>query len=910
MADDVGSAWYELGARDDKLRTALRDAESDIKRAGEVGERAFATPMERATDRVVRGLDDVGRELGQAEDSAEGLGRSFQSVDRHADSLVSSFNQLNGRGPAELAEQLDRAGREAAEAVVQVHKLAAQDGGLEPTEARKYADALNEIGVEADQAIADLRELARADPEFDTAELREAADLIDQIGDEAGATADALNHMGRADTNLERLSRDTRGMTGSMDKAKLSSGGLTQSLAQLAPAAASVAAVDVSDVLEQQADATGDAADATGVLTESMGKGVNAMKAARLAVAAFTASVIGIKLIQFFGDSIDASSNLAEAQSKVNVVFGESAVEINEWAASSSTAFGQSKRSALEAAGTYGNLLQAFGVARPAAAEMSRTLVELAADLASFNNSSVEEALDALRSGLSGETEPLKRFGVAINDARLKEEALRLGLIKTATGTLPVAAKAQAAYALILKDTALAQGDFARTSDGLANQQRIWEAQLEDVSAELGDKLLPLVLQLTQFANDSLIPALRAVIDYFDTAGTSISGFVDGTVDTMAYFQIRVGDLGKEVEDRANEIGVSVTEMKELVISGMNDMGLSFEDAKTYAEQTLSGIPLASSDAALRTVAAWKQADYAGMRAATDELAGQLPESMEEAQEEAVEIARQTPAALAGGLREDIGDYQAALDEIVEMTGKSVSDAKERGTIEAILASKGIADGLNSESTRTRLETLALVEDLIADYELLAPGALSAGSLVNPSLRDGVMGNIGLATAAGNAIVDAAGNPLVEISNSAYVWGSRLSARFHAGMASHYAAIRATSIALGEAAAVGIRLRSPAKEGPLSEDAALWMGKLVDRWLSPAWAAIPRAEAASKALGGALASQLQPDVGAGLSARNGLEGAGGGRVQNFYLTFEGQQRHVTDPFAAVQEAQRMGVFEG
>lgn len=215
-------------------------------------------------------------------------------------------------------------------------------------------------------------------------------------------------------------------------------------------------------------------------------------------VAVAGAAIAGVGAI--VGKAISAASDLAESQSKATVVFGEQADAIMAWSKTSATAFGQTQQQALEAAGTYGNLFQAFGLTRKAATEMSTTMVELAADLASFNNTSIDDAIEALRSGLSGETEPLKRFGIALNDARMKQEALRLG-IYDGVGALDAAQKAQAAYAVILNDTTLAQGDFARTSDGLANQQRILQAQFGDLTAQLGTMLLPIALQVVGAMN-------------------------------------------------------------------------------------------------------------------------------------------------------------------------------------------------------------------------------------------------------------------------------------------------------------------------------------------------------------------------------------------------------------------------
>lgn len=213
--------------------------------------------------------------------------------------------------------------------------------------------------------------------------------------------------------------------------------------------------------------------------------------------AAIGFAAVGIGAIAAAKPLIGAATDLAESMSKVDVVFGDSAKEIKEWSESSAFAFGQSQQSALAAVGTYGNLFQAFGLGRKESTKMSKSLVELAADLASFNNTSVEEALQALQSGVSGETEPLKKYGIAINDVRLKEEALRLGLIKTTKEALTPAAKAQASYALIMKDTTLAQGDFGRTSGGLANQQRILAARFDNLKATLGTALMPVAMKLS-----------------------------------------------------------------------------------------------------------------------------------------------------------------------------------------------------------------------------------------------------------------------------------------------------------------------------------------------------------------------------------------------------------------------------
>ena len=262
------------------------------------------------------------------------------------------------------------------------------------------------------------------------------------------------------------------------------------------------------------------------------------------------AAAAGFKLTQ-------TASNLQESMSKVDAVFGDSAGAIQDFAKTTATSLGITRQQTLEAAGTFGNLIQAFGIARSDAAGMSEDLVKLAADLASFNNVPIEEVFQALRSGLSGETEPLKRFGVAINDTRLKQEALNMGLYD-GKGALDITAKTQAAYALILKDTALAQGDVERTSDGFANQMRFLRAALSDAAAELGLILLPYAEKFVRFLNDNIVPAVRAFAEELGEGG--LKSAIGVFVDALGPFGIQIQLFFANMKKNAYEAYLGVVE--------------------------------------------------------------------------------------------------------------------------------------------------------------------------------------------------------------------------------------------------------------------------------------------------------------------------------------------------------------
>jgi hypothetical protein len=230
-----------------------------------------------------------------------------------------------------------------------------------------------------------------------------------------------------------------------------------------------------------------------------------------LAFAAMGAAATAMAL-KFTKDAIGAASDMEETVAKIGVIFGESAKEIDKFAATAATNLGQSKQQALDAAANFAIFGKAAGLSGEALVDFSVDFVALASDLASFNNTTPEDAINAIGAALRGEAEPLRRYGVLLNDATLKVAALELG-IYSGTGALTAQQKVLAAQKVILEQTNLAQGDFARTSDGLANSQRQIAASVEDAQAQLGEALLPVIQQLADFTKNVLVPALSSFID-------------------------------------------------------------------------------------------------------------------------------------------------------------------------------------------------------------------------------------------------------------------------------------------------------------------------------------------------------------------------------------------------------------
>lgn len=205
---------------------------------------------------------------------------------------------------------------------------------------------------------------------------------------------------------------------------------------------------------------------------------------------------VTLPVLAGLGLSVKAASDLEETMNKVDVVFGSAAESVKEFMGDAATALGMSKQQAGEATATFGNLLSGTGKSKDEVAKMSENLVQLASDMSSFNNIPMAEALEKIRSGLVGEAEPLRAVGVLLDDAALRQKALSMGIVKNTTDVLSPNNKMLAAYALILEKTKVQQGDFARTSDGLANSIRTATAQLKDMAAAFGTDLIPMAKDL------------------------------------------------------------------------------------------------------------------------------------------------------------------------------------------------------------------------------------------------------------------------------------------------------------------------------------------------------------------------------------------------------------------------------
>lgn len=211
--------------------------------------------------------------------------------------------------------------------------------------------------------------------------------------------------------------------------------------------------------------------------------------------------MIARKALDTIKTGIDYASDLAEVQNVVDVTFGSATEAINSWSKECLAAYGMNEVSAKRYAGTLGAMLKSSGLAGDAIVDMSKDMVGLAGDMASFYNLDLETAFEKIRSGISGETEPLKQLGINMSVANLEAYALSQG-ITTAYNEMSQAEQVMLRYNYLMSTTADAQGDFARTQDSYANQTRLLSESWLEFTGIMAEQLLPVLTTIVSWLNN------------------------------------------------------------------------------------------------------------------------------------------------------------------------------------------------------------------------------------------------------------------------------------------------------------------------------------------------------------------------------------------------------------------------
>jgi len=259
-------------------------------------------------------------------------------------------------------------------------------------------------------------------------------------------------------------------------------------------------------------------------LTDKFSQGLNKTKdnldkwgsSLRATGTKFTLGVT-VPVVAGFGLMIKSASDLNEATSATQTVFGDASKSIVDYADKSADAYGITKQDALEAATTLGQLATGLGLTTDEAAKFSVGMISAAGDLASFKNMDPSAVLADIQSGLVGQYEPLLKYGIVLNEATVAQKAMEMSG-KANVDQLTNADKVLARSTLITEGLGAAHGDAARTADSLANVIRRLRARGKDLAAKWGQLLLPMVLRFSQFliriteALEKLSPKMQILI--------------------------------------------------------------------------------------------------------------------------------------------------------------------------------------------------------------------------------------------------------------------------------------------------------------------------------------------------------------------------------------------------------------
>lgn len=283
-----------------------------------------------------------------------------------------------------------------------------------------------------------------------------------------------------------------------------------------------------------------------------------ASKAGKIIAGAFAVK----KIAEFTSACLDLGSDLAEVQNVVDVTFTKMNEQVNNFAQNAMTQFGLGETMAKKYTGTFGAMAKAFGFAENEAYAMSTTLTGLAGDVASFYNITQDEAYTKLKSVFTGETETLKDLGIVMTQAALDQYALANGYGKT-TAKMTEQEKVALRYAFVQQQLALAQGDFARTSDSWANQVRILKLQFDSLRASLGQ---------------GFIAALTPVIKVINT----VMGKLVQLANIFSTFMKRLFGVKS---DKNSGIGAVASDVSGAT-TGMDNLGASTAGVGTAAKKT------------------------------------------------------------------------------------------------------------------------------------------------------------------------------------------------------------------------------------------------------------------------------------------------------------------------------------
>ena len=433
--------------------------------------------------------------------------------------------------------------------------------------------------------------------------------------------------------------------------------------------------------------------------TTTTGKFTSGLKALNVAAVAITFRKIG----HFIAQAVTESNKYQEDLNLFTVALGQYAAEAQNYAEKVSDVMGIDLAQWLRNQGVFNTLLTGFGDTAERAQLMSQNLTQLGYDISSFFNISIEDAMQKLQSGISGELEPLRRLGYDLSQARLEQTALNLG-IKESVANMTQAEKAELRYYAIMTQVTTAQGDMARTLEAPANQLRILQAQLTQATRAIGNIFIPALNAILPYAI-----AVAQVIREIANALANLAGFKLTEVDYSGVNSAAVG--AGSLADNLDDAAGAAKKLKQYTAG--------FDELNVFAPNTGSGSGAGAGGAGGFN---FDLPTYDFLGDAVQTRIGEIKKMIEDTLAEITTI---------------VSGFMLAVGAILVVTGVNIPLGV--GLMAAGAVGLAATVGLNWTAMSSELaSTLALITGVVGGF-LLALGAIMAFSGANLPLGIALM---------------------------------------------------------------------------------------------------------------------------------------------------------------------------
>ena len=315
----------------------------------------------------------------------------------------------------------------------------------------------------------------------------------------------------------------------------------------------------------------------------------------------------GVALLKYGKDAVQMAGDLEQSQGAIETVFKGSSKQMLKWSKNAATSVGLTKNEYNELGTLIGTQLKNGGTAMDQLAPKTNNLIKLGADLSSMFGGTSREAIEALSSALKGERDPIERYGVSLNQAKIDAEAAALGFKKVG-GTLSTEANQAATLSLIMKQTADAHGNFAKEANTMQGQLQRANATWKNIQTTIGQLFLPVITQALMFVNDKVLPGLSAMADGLGKGSGAFDGlksaieplqpilqvFANLWTDTLWPAIQRVGEQAPALITKVKEGIAGFVEASSPIIEGIATLIQNVLDAVIPALQRFGDLWLTS----------------------------------------------------------------------------------------------------------------------------------------------------------------------------------------------------------------------------------------------------------------------------------------------------------------------------